>query len=102
VATLNFTNTLPINTGFGLYNTNWQSFSFIFQASSSVVTTIAFSYSPQTVIDSENDIFYGSGGLDAVSVTAVPQPSIFTLALLGSGALIYVRHKRKWRSRLKT
>jgi hypothetical protein len=43
LATLNFTNTLPINFIYGPYNTNWQGFSFIFQASS-IVTTILFTF----------------------------------------------------------
>jgi hypothetical protein len=44
------------------------------------------------------DTYYGSGGLDAVSVIAVPEPSLSVLILFGSGVLFFVRYK--WKRRL--
>jgi hypothetical protein len=101
LATLNFNVTIPVAQVFGSYNTNWQGFSYVFQASSSL-TEITFKYSAQEVDvpDSSGgyDFFPGAGGFDAISVIAVPEPSPSVLILFGGGVLVYVRHKTRQRS----
>jgi hypothetical protein len=89
-ATLNFISTVPVNTTPQIppptyYNTNWQSFSYLFQATSQL-TEITFKYSAQGVAIPDPpgaDLFYGAGGFDNISlVQVVPEPS--TVALLGA------------------
>jgi Protein of unknown function (DUF642)/PEP-CTERM motif len=75
---LNFTApVVPLGSFVG--NTNWQSFAFTFEASSTQ-TTLTFGAATQ--YDIVND-YYGTVNLDDIAVTAVPEPSI--VALLGIG-----------------
>jgi hypothetical protein len=80
-AVLNFTSSVSIQNGNGPDNTNWDSFNFTFQASAAN-TTLAFICEPQHIIGPD---YYGEDALDAISVTAVPEPS--SVALLGAGLI---------------
>jgi Protein of unknown function (DUF642)/PEP-CTERM motif len=90
-AALNFTSSVSIQNGNGPNNTIWDSFNFIFQASSTN-TTFSFYCVPQHIF--LND-YFGADSLDDVSITAVPEPS--SVALLGTsliGGLVCLRRKR--------
>jgi hypothetical protein len=98
LASLNFTSTVPVNVDNQYtYNTYWQNFSFIFQATSPL-TGLFFKYTIQeTVIPEEDgfqyDEFYGAGGFANFSVTAAPEPT--PVALLGAGLVGWLTcHKR--------
>jgi hypothetical protein len=97
LANLNFpTSQSPLNDSSTTYvfNTNWVDFNYVFQASSNL-TTLAFTYYPQIITDNDNDYYYGLGGLDAISVMAVPEPKTVIL-LVGCfvGWLACGRYKR--------
>jgi hypothetical protein len=95
LTTLNFTNpaqSIPITyqNNQGTYNSNFESFSYIFQATS-ITSTLKFTYIPQEIYTGMypnlSGPFSGSGGLDAISVVAVPEPSTVALLGMGLGAL---------------
>jgi hypothetical protein len=98
LATLNFAKTTPINNGFGPFNNTWESFNYTFQATS-LSTTLTFHYNNQLVAVPEvpngfqYDLFYGSGGIDAISVTVAPEPS--TVVLLGAGLFGWLIRRRR-------
>jgi hypothetical protein len=71
----------PVNY-YGSGNIIWENFDFSFTALSAN-TTISFTESPETYVDSDLNPFWSQSGLDTISVTATPEPS--SLALLGVG-----------------
>jgi hypothetical protein len=97
---LNFSFTDPITPNGSPENQTWESFNYIIPASSSL-TTLTFTYYPQVdaVPNSAGgyDLYYGDGGLDAISVVAVPEPSTIGLLVVGLGALT-----GRWRRRRKS
>jgi hypothetical protein len=97
---LTFTTPVVPPNNYNIINTNAQDFSFNFMATSNR-TTLSFNYFPEFAIVPDppgQDLYYGYGAIAFTSVSAVPEPSPSLLVLLGSGALIYYRHK--WKRRL--
>ena len=96
LATLNFMNytfispTGEVAPGFQ-FNSNWENFSFTF-AATTTSTTILFSELPRLYNTADNTAYYSHGGLDAISVTVVPDPS--TVALLGAGLAGWLARRR--------
>ena len=93
LGTLNFTNMAGLVEYGGVANTNWESFSYTFQAASDM-TPIQFIYFPQ-FLQMNGITDYGSGAVGDITLTVVPEPSI--VALLGAGlagGLAYSWRKR--------
>jgi hypothetical protein len=78
-------------------NTNWQSFSLIFQAISTT-TAVSIFYHAQ-VLSLPNPppmtLYYGEGGLDSVSVTPAPEPGSLVLLETGGLGLLAIRRLRR-------
>ncbi len=86
-----FISPLGQNNPFYQINTNWENFNFVFQATSAN-TSLLFSETPFTYVDSDHTFYDSHGGLDAISVTVVPEPS--AVALLGVGLAGWLARRR--------
>ncbi len=89
-----FTNIMPVSQGNGPFNTNWQTFAYTFQSAFIGYAEVRFTYLVDMAyvgppLDQQ---FYGSGGIDNVTVIrVVPEPGTVGLLMLGALGLLAAR-----------